>query len=294
VINDSLPSFVSKFTKDQNIIDNHCLKIELETVFKRLIVPPVKKKYIGLTIVQKGKHLKEPQLYFKGSELNKKDVPFGLKEEIKKLVLDALNNESDDNVMLIKKRINMIKDKFRDIGINELLIYKEITRNFDAYKVKPQHVRSAENSNKYLGTSFSREDYKGGILYVKSTKYPDVDVLFINDKVKLNDYFKNRKKIIIFAVLRDKDYERMIEKIISISDILILTSSRSNRSLGAVKLEEAVRYKIKSLTGIRKCPDRIYSIDNVEDSIKFALKISNINDIICITGSITNLENIVK
>jgi dihydrofolate synthase / folylpolyglutamate synthase len=117
----------------------------------------------------------------------------------------------------------------------------------------------------------------------------------INNLVRsMNDYFKNRKKIIIFAVLRDKDYERMIEKIISISDILILTSSRSNRSLGAVKLEEAVRYKIKSLTGIRKCPDRIYSIDNVEDSIKFALKISNINDIICITGSITNLENIVK
>jgi len=110
----------------------------------------------------------------------------------------------------------------------------------------------------------------------------------------MNDYFKNRRKVIIFAVLKDKDYESMVEKIISISNVLILTSSMSKRSLGLDRLEEVVKYKIKQSEGIREHPIQLHSVESVKKSLKFALKISDINDIICITGSITNLENIVN
>jgi dihydrofolate synthase/folylpolyglutamate synthase len=106
-------------------------------------------------------------------------------------------------------------------------------------------------------------------------------------------YFGEKKKIIIFAVLKDKDYEDMIKGIISVSDILILTSSPSARSLSVDRLEKVVKEKIKSLKNKAFRPARVYKIDTIENSIKFALKISTINDIICITGSITNLENIV-
>ena len=107
-------------------------------------------------------------------------------------------------------------------------------------------------------------------------------------------YFGNRKKIIIFAVLKDKDYESMVENIIGISDTLILTSSLSSRSLDTSELEKVVKRKIEWLKDAGRLSGKVHKIDTIENSIKFALKISGRNDIICITGSITNLENIVK
>jgi len=202
IINDSLFSFVSRFTDDENIIKNHKISIEYETLFKKIIIPPAKKKYIGIAKIVKGKTLDKPQLYFKGSELNKKDVPFGLKDEIRKLVLSVLNNETEDNIYIIKSELKRIKNNINKLRISDLLIYKEINRNFNSYKVKPQHVRAAENSNKYLNTDFSRENYRGGILYVKSKKYPEIEVLFMNDKLVLDkdfniDYDKYYEKFIL-------------------------------------------------------------------------------------------------
>jgi dihydrofolate synthase/folylpolyglutamate synthase len=112
---------------------------------------------------------------------------------------------------------------------------------------------------------------------------------FVKDVIR---YFGERKKIIIFSVLKDKDYEKMIEKIISVSDILILTSSLDRRSLDTYKLEKAVRNKIKSSKEAARLPVEIYRRDDIKKSVKFALKISDENDIICITGSITNLSYI--
>lgn len=107
-------------------------------------------------------------------------------------------------------------------------------------------------------------------------------------------YFGNRKKIIIFAVLKDKDYESMVKNIIGISDTLILTSSLNSRSLDTSELEKVVKRKIELLKDADCLSGKVHKIDTIDNSIKFALKISGRNDIICITGSITNLENIVK
>jgi dihydrofolate synthase/folylpolyglutamate synthase len=107
-------------------------------------------------------------------------------------------------------------------------------------------------------------------------------------------YFGKRKKIVIFAVLKDKDYEEMIEKIVCVSDILILTSSLDGRSLNVGELEKVAKSKIKSFKGQSKLPGEIYRVDDIENSLRFALKISGRNDIICITGSITNLGYIIK
>ncbi len=114
---------------------------------------------------------------------------------------------------------------------------------------------------------------------------------FVEDIVR---YFGKRKKIIIFAVLKDKNYEEMVEKIICVSDVLILTSSLDRRSLNTNELEKVVGSKIKSFKSISKLAGEIYKVDNIENSLRFALKISGRNDIICITGSITNLGNIIK
>ncbi|MFO7928925.1 MAG: cyanophycin synthetase [Candidatus Humimicrobiaceae bacterium] len=103
-------------------------------------------------------------------------------------------------------------------------------------------------------------------------------------------YFKGKKKIIIFAVLKDKDYRTMVREIIKVADTLILTSSNNQRSLDIDSLESET-LKIMKNSHIKI--GQIYKIDNIENSLNFALNIADSNDIICIIGSITNLEHVV-
>jgi dihydrofolate synthase/folylpolyglutamate synthase len=115
----------------------------------------------------------------------------------------------------------------------------------------------------------------------------------INFIKNINKYFKGANKIVIFAVLGDKDYKTMIADVSKVTDVLILTSSQTDRSLDIDTLES----EVKKILSIKKTggsiPKEVYKIDNIGNSLNFALKISKSNDIICITGSITNLEGIV-
>lgn len=109
--------------------------------------------------------------------------------------------------------------------------------------------------------------------------------------LNISKYFKNNKKIIIFSVLKDKNYKEMIKDILNIADLLILTSSQTNRSLSVDELEEEVKKEIKiKKNKNEKVPEIIYKINDIENSIKYSLNIALKNDIICLTGSITNLE----
>ena len=108
----------------------------------------------------------------------------------------------------------------------------------------------------------------------------------------MDKYFKSRKKTIIFAVLADKDYGAMIKKVLEVADRLIITSSHTERSLSVERLQQkTVEIMEKNPDGVRM-PDEVFAMDSVENSLKFALKISGTNDIICITGSLTNLEHL--
>jgi len=107
------------------------------------------------------------------------------------------------------------------------------------------------------------------------------------------EYFPGRKKTIIFAVLSDKDYKSMIRKIIGTADRLILTTSGDSRSLALQELEKEVLAAVNRGED-EGFPGEILVMDTVENSLNYALKISGTNDIICITGSITNLEHVYK
>ena len=107
-------------------------------------------------------------------------------------------------------------------------------------------------------------------------------------------YFPESKKTIIFAVLSDKDYRRMIREVAAVADRLILTSSGSGRSLELEKLKEEVVRIVDKEQKDKVFSPEIYAIDTVENSLNYALKISGTSDIICITGSITNLEHLDK
>ncbi len=110
----------------------------------------------------------------------------------------------------------------------------------------------------------------------------------------LSENFPDKRKIIIFAVLKDKDYLRMLSSVITSVDILILTSSGNERSLNIDSLESEASRLINTGKNVSsRFPGEVLKIDNVLNSLNYALKISESNDIICITGSITNLEGII-
>jgi len=110
----------------------------------------------------------------------------------------------------------------------------------------------------------------------------------------LEEYFGPNRKTIIFAVLADKDYRQMIEKILNTADRLILTSSGSSRSLGTEELKRETDSIMEKYYDRSMLPEEVYVFDTIENSLNYALKISDSNDIICITGSITNLAHLYR
>jgi len=110
----------------------------------------------------------------------------------------------------------------------------------------------------------------------------------------MEKYFRSNKKTIIFAVLADKDYGVMVKKVLGTADRLILTSSHTGRSLSVAKLQQKTAEIMEKSSSDIKMPEEVYVMDSVENSLKFALKISGTNDIICITGSPANLAGLDK
>lgn len=107
----------------------------------------------------------------------------------------------------------------------------------------------------------------------------------------IKKFFPDKKKIIIFSVLKDKDYQKMLEDIIKIADILIVSSSLTERSLSAEEIKKDALYIADALkTKKEKHPEKIIAVDNIENSVKYALNLAKKDVIISLTGSITNLE----
>lgn len=165
------------------------IKMECETIFTKLISPKAKKKYLGLVKMFKGKMLEKEVLYGRNIEIIRRDTPDAIKKILNKLMLDVLNI---DDMNLLKDRINFYKKEIKSLQPKDLLITKQINRHFEEYKVVPQHVRAMMYSNEHLHTTFSRDNYKGGMLFVKNlnSKYPTTDVLMLDDDTEMPKEFQ--------------------------------------------------------------------------------------------------------
>lgn len=112
-----------------------------------------------------------------------------------------------------------------------------------------------------------------------------------NFSKNIEKYFPGQKKIIIFAVLKDKNYKKMLQEIIKIADTLIISSSLNERSLPVNEARKTVSdIQASSKQKNLKTAEEILLIDNIKNSIKYALNLAEKDDIIALTGSITNLE----
>ena len=97
----------------------------------------------------------------------------------------------------------------------------------------------------------------------------------------LKNDFQYDKIVIILGILSDKNINQMLKKIIKISDIIITTKPNILRACHPTILKNIIK-KIDIKT-------KVIVKENIVDSIKYAEKISNKNDLICITGSLYSI-----
>ena len=143
-------------------------------------------------------------------------------DNVFKMILER-KTQKEINEYVRNLKQNLVSLPIEDIGIPKP--YKREN------KVKTAWFKAVQFSNKYLNTNFSREDYKGGILYVNS-KYK-VEVLFIKPGMKLSsdfkvDYNKYYNKFIlekIRLIFGDEIYNKVINKNMSLSDFNITKSN---------------------------------------------------------------------
>ena len=193
------------------------MKLECETIFKKIIIPDCKKKYIGVVKLFKGKELENEEIYGRNIDLIKRDCP----DAVKKLLKETMNYilYIDDRVEL-KMKMKEIKEKLKILNYKDLLITKQINKQIEEYKVIPQHVRALKYSNEYLKTTFSRDNYRFGILFVLETqkKYPRTNVIALSEDIELDSDFQiNYEKYfeLYFSskiVLLSKEFEYLFQR----------------------------------------------------------------------------------
>jgi dihydrofolate synthase/folylpolyglutamate synthase len=88
----------------------------------------------------------------------------------------------------------------------------------------------------------------------------------------LNNQYRDRRRILIFGVMKDKEYERMIEELLPYVDETILTMPENNRAL--------------SPEFMKKLAPKAVVADNSAWALKKAKSMSTENDVIIITGSL--------
>lgn len=93
----------------------------------------------------------------------------------------------------------------------------------------------------------------------------------------MNFYYKDNKKIGIFGVLADKDYNEMLAKIVPCFDVFLTVRPDSDRAMESKELKE----RIEKLT-----EKKVYSFENYQDAIDKAFEISKEDDVISAFGSL--------
>lgn len=98
------------------------------------------------------------------------------------------------------------------------------------------------------------------------------------------EYFPEKRKILVLAILKDKDYMEMVEKIIPVVNVIIVTELDNPRALLTEQLETAVKSKMKQLNLDYK--NRLFTEKNLSNAAKLAFHISEPDDLIIFAGSL--------
>jgi dihydrofolate synthase/folylpolyglutamate synthase len=92
----------------------------------------------------------------------------------------------------------------------------------------------------------------------------------------LREKFVYRKLILVFGVLKDKDYKTMLKKLVPLADLLIVTGPDTVRTLPPEAIMGAARSYQK----------QIEAVGNSCEALKRAFSMADPDDLICVTGSL--------
>ncbi len=87
----------------------------------------------------------------------------------------------------------------------------------------------------------------------------------------MHTHFRDKKKILIFGVMKDKEYEKMLEEILPVMDIVIFTKPNAERAL--------------SPHSMQSCLDSAIITGDMRTALKKARTMATEKDLILVTGS---------
>ena len=99
-------------------------------------------------------------------------------------------------------------------------------------------------------------------------------------KAVLEEYFYDRKKILVVGILEDKDYTEMLEELIPVADTVICTAPDNPRALSAARLAEAVS------NIFQKSQIKVYAQEKIEDALELASSLADDEDMVVFAGSL--------
>ena len=248
-------------------------------------------EYLGDTIekiaIEKAGIIKE----------NSKVVLYKQDEAVKKVILEQCKNKNTtlfefdfNNINIKKKDINhqvfSIPD-FDNIEIflnGEHQIYNAVTAIQSIYVLKQLgYIITWDNIIKGLRKATWPGRFEvineNPLFIVDGAHNPDGVDAFVKTYRGL---FNDKKSIIIFGVMKDKNFIYMIKKISSIAKCIICVTPQNERALSANELAEFSK---------SYC-NYVYVSDRIEEAIKLSIDFSETNDIICSLGSLYYIGNV--
>jgi DNA polymerase elongation subunit (family B) len=163
---------IPEYLKVYGVNDDSTISVDINDNYDKILFVGKKKKYIG-------KLENANDLYIKGFDIIKYDIPNLIRNDLKEIVNKLMKEETVD-IYEYGKRLKKYK-------YNELIILKRMNKEAEEYKNKPQHLKGLEWSIKNL--DILEETKKNKILpllYVNllEDNIDKIDMVVIDDNIK--------------------------------------------------------------------------------------------------------------
>lgn len=219
-----ITEFVSKFLPPE-YIQRHTLEMDMEKIYKKLLLLDVKKRYIGILKYFKGE--KTEKVHYMGLDLKKSNTIPLSKEAQMDLSLALLKEQDVRNVFL--KYYEKVK-KSNDYKIFQLS--SKLNKPITEYKSRTPAVRASNWSNKNLGTHF-HAGTKFYILYLEKNCNLDTDCIAFEDieQLKQLNLKIDKKKYVKDLHNKFDNISRGLPKVKKLNDFYYEYALNKNKNL---------------------------------------------------------------
>jgi dihydrofolate synthase/folylpolyglutamate synthase len=210
---------------------------------------------------------------------------------------------------VIEAQANKIKAPYSVVNFNEIsnIRYNEYCYTFDFEKYKDlminmfgdHQIKNACTAIKAIEASSLKVSDNAIRTGLYKTKWPGrLEVLSRNPliicdgahnpegirslKNTIVKYFPQKRKIFVMAVMRNKEYEKMIEDIFPLADIAIAVRPMYDRALELEVLQQTIQKYCKNT----------YTFDKIDDGLDYAVSQTDENTIICTFGSLYYIADV--